>query len=88
MRPKGWKIVCEEQGLANAGIVAGRLEAEGIPVHLDYEVASIIYGLTLDGLGRVNVLVPEDRLAAARRILEETYQEEDLDWRGEGNPGK
>ena len=53
-----------------AQIIKGRLECEGIPSLLSYESAGLVYGLTVDGLGAVKVLVPEHLAAEAREILE------------------
>ncbi len=53
-----------------AQIIKGRLESEGIPVLLSYESAGLIYGLTVDGLGEVKIMVPRHLAAEAREILE------------------
>ena len=53
-----------------AQIIKGRLESEGIPVLLSYESAGLVYGLTVDGLGEVKVMVPKRLEEEARRILE------------------
>ncbi len=55
--------------LLEAQILKGRLEAEGIPVLLRYESAGLVYGLTVDGLGEVKIMVPEHLLEQAREIL-------------------
>ena len=52
-----------------AQIMKGRLESEGIPVLLSYESAGLIYGLTVDGLGEVKVMVPKHLAEEAREIL-------------------
>lgn len=52
-----------------ARVIQGRLESEGIPVLLSYESAGLVYGLTVDGLGEVKVMVPEHLAARARDIL-------------------
>jgi hypothetical protein len=41
-----------------AEIIRGRLSCEDIPSILRYEAAGMIYGLTVDGLGQVEVRVP------------------------------
>lgn len=53
-----------------AQIIKGRLESEGIPALLSYDSASLVYGLTIDGLGEVKVLVPEHLAREAKEILE------------------
>jgi hypothetical protein len=52
-----------------AQIIKGRLESEGIPVLLSYESAGLIYGLTIDGLGEVKIMVPRRLAEEAREIL-------------------
>jgi len=52
-----------------AQIIKGRLESEGIPVLLSYESAGLIYGLTVDGLGAVKIMVPQHLAEEAKEIL-------------------
>ena len=52
-----------------AQIIKGRLESEGIPVLLSYESAGLVYGITVDGLGEVKVMVPRRLAEEAREIL-------------------
>jgi len=52
-----------------AQIIKGRLESEGIPVLLSYESAGLIYGLTVDGLGEVKIMVPKPLAEEAKEIL-------------------
>ena len=52
-----------------AQIIKGRLESEGIPVLLRYESAGLIYGLTIDGLGEVKIMVPQRLAEEAKEIL-------------------
>ena len=52
-----------------AQIIKGRLESEGIPVLLSYESAGLIYGITVDGLGEVKIMVPRDLVEEAKEIL-------------------
>jgi hypothetical protein len=53
-----------------AQIIKGRLESEGIPTLLSYDSASLVYGLTIDGLGEVKILVPEHLAKEAKELLE------------------
>ena len=55
-----------------AQIIRARLEDEGIPATLSYESASIVYGLTIDGLGEVRILVPGLYYQQARAVLADT----------------
>jgi len=52
-----------------AQIIKGHLESEGIPVLLSYESAGLVYGLTVDGLGEVKIMVPERLAEEAKEIL-------------------
>ncbi len=52
-----------------AHIIKGRLESEGIPVLLRYESAGLVYGITVDGLGQVKVMVPQHLAEEAKEIL-------------------
>jgi len=53
-----------------AQIIKGRLESEGIPVLLSYESAGLVYGLTVNGLGEVKIMVPKRLAEEAKEILE------------------
>ena len=52
-----------------AQIIKGRLESEGIPALLSYESAGLVYGLTVDGLGEVRIMVPGHLAEEAKEIL-------------------
>jgi hypothetical protein len=52
-----------------AQIIKGRLESEGIPVLLSYESAGLVYGLTVDGLGEVKIMVPQRLAEETKEIL-------------------
>jgi len=58
------------QGEMSANIIKSHLESEGIPVYLKYESAGIIYGITVDGIGEVKILVPEECAEEAKKIIE------------------
>ena len=66
----GLTTVYIANGQPEAEIVKGRLENEGIPAVLRYESAGIVYGLTIDGLGQVEVQVPSSLAQLAREILD------------------
>lgn len=71
-RQPGLIEICVTSGLLQAEVIKGKLEANGIPVLLQYESLGPVMGLTVDGLGQVQVLVPEDMAERARALLEET----------------
>ena len=58
------------QGQIAAEVVKSHLEGEGIPVLLKYESAGPIFGITVDGLGKVRIMVPEELAEEAKRIIE------------------
>jgi hypothetical protein len=69
--------VCVTSGLLRAEIIKGKLEVNEIPVLLEYESLGPVMGLTVDGLGQVRVLVPEDKAEMARALLEESEGDDD-----------
>jgi hypothetical protein len=84
MEEENWQVISTTSGVIKARIIEGRLEAEGIPVRLQYEPIGEIYAITVDGLGEVRILVPEQWAGHARRVLEVQYSEEDMDWKDSG----
>ncbi len=63
-------VICTVQGELQARVIKSHLESEGIPVLLKYESAGIVFGLTVDGLGAVKVLVPQELAKEAKRVIE------------------
>jgi len=59
------------EGSMEADIIKSKLESYQIPVLLQYEAAGRIFGITMDGLGKVKVMVPGSFLEEARKILAE-----------------
>jgi hypothetical protein len=57
--------------MLGAQVVKAKLEAYGIPTMLKYESAGLVFGLTVDGLGMVEVQVPADRAEEAEAIVAE-----------------
>ncbi len=75
-----WVTAASASGMVEANIMRGRLEAEGIPVRLQYDAACTIYALTVDGIGEVKLLVPETLRGEAVKVLGQSFTEQDLDW--------
>ncbi len=71
--------VYASQGHLGAHVAKSKLEAAGIPAILSYRAASLIFGLTVDGIGKVRVLVPERFAEEARAMLaeEDSLQDEE-----------
>ncbi len=66
-------------GQLEAYVIKGKLESAGIPVLLSYESAGLVLGLTVDGLGQVRIMVPEDRVVEARQMLDELPPDDFMD---------
>jgi hypothetical protein len=58
------------QGEPQANVLKAHLESEGIPVFLKYESAGLIYGITVDGIGEVRIMVPAEFAEDAKKIIE------------------
>ena len=65
-----WIVVHIAQGEFEEDQVRAFLEAHDIPTEVRGEALRKTHGLVLDGLGQVEVLVPPDRAADARDLLE------------------
>jgi hypothetical protein len=76
----GLTTVHTTQGLLQAELIKSKLETAGIPVLLDYESVGPVLGITVDGLGEVRVMVPEELAEDARAVLaaapEQGWEEE------------
>jgi len=75
-----WEMVATASGMPQANIIAGRLASDDIPTRLCYEAAGPIYGITIDGLGEVRILVPVPDWERAKEILSRSYDDGDLPW--------
>jgi len=75
-----YEKIIEVQGRLEAEMIESLLEAEGIDVELVQEsIGHTIYPVSVDGLGRVQIFVPKDKVAEAREWLKpfrEGFQEE------------
>ncbi len=83
--------VLRVQGSINAEPILAALRASGIPARTRGEALGSVYGLTLDGLGEVAILVPTEHEAAARDLLaagerEELRVTDDEAGQGRSNP--
>lgn len=68
--------VYRSQGILAAEVVKAKLEAAGVPVLLKYESAALVFGLTVDGLGLVEVMVPEEWVVDAEALVSEDATDE------------
>ena len=70
-----YEILAEVFGRMDAELIESLLEAEGIDVELVQEsVGHTIYPVSVDGLGRVQIFVPKNKILEAREWLK-TYRE-------------
>ena len=69
VRREGLEVVYRAQGMLEAEAIKGRLETSGIPVAFDFESIGQTFGITIDGLGEVRILVPIARADEARELL-------------------
>lgn len=79
----GLTCVYITSGLYQAEIIRGKLETNDIPVLLKYESLGPVMGLTVDGLGQVEIWVPRALEAQARSLLEESGSHSDEPSAGE-----
>jgi len=63
-------VLCTVEGELLANVMKVHLESEGIPALLKYESAGRVFGLTVNGLGEVRILVPKELEEEAKRIIE------------------
>jgi hypothetical protein len=82
--------IYRSMGMLGAQVIKGKLESAGIPVMLKYESAGLIFGLTVDGLGMVEVQVPEEWAEDAEALISEEPEDADsqvsADDAGAGGP--
>ncbi len=71
MKNKGEIVTVYRACELEAQVIKGKLESAGIPVFLKYESLGRVYGITVDGLGEVQVVVPKERAEEARALIEE-----------------
>ena len=72
-------VVFVSQGPLPAEVAKSKLESDGIAALLRYQAIGRVLGLTVDGLGRVEVLVASADETRARRLLAETETQADPD---------
>jgi hypothetical protein len=68
-RDKELVVVYTTHGALRAEIIKGKLESAGIPAIIRAEAQSVI-PMTVNGIGKAQVLVPRDREQEARALLE------------------
>ncbi len=67
-----WELLTQVQGRLEAEFIKSYLAAADIDVELFQEsVGHHIYPVTINGLGRVQIFVPKEQAAEARKMLDE-----------------
>jgi hypothetical protein len=76
------ELICVRtcQGWHVAQIYKSKLEVAGIPVLLKYEALGLVYGITVDGLGQVRVMVPKEYATEAKGLLEDVADAYHDEW--------
>jgi hypothetical protein len=70
-----WDLLDEVSGRLEAEAIKSLLEAEGLRVELIQEaIGHLIYPVTVDGLGRVQLFVPKEQVEEAKAWLK-AYRE-------------
>ncbi len=64
-------VISYPKNETEAQIIKGLLESEGIPVIIKQEAIGKVYGLTLNGLGQIRLLVPAEHKEHAKLLLSE-----------------
>ena len=78
-----WELLEEVQGRLEADLIESYLEAQGVDVELFQEsIGHSAFPVTIDGLGRVQIFVPKDKVQEAReclKIYREGLKEDEID---------
>jgi hypothetical protein len=73
-----WTRVATAAGTPNAVVIAGRLEAEGIPTQVTQEAAGRnVFPVLVGRLGEAIIWVPENEASRALEILSTEFDEEE-----------
>ena len=71
MNEMKWEKLTDIYGRLDADMTKSYLEAEGVPVELFQEAVGYhAFPTTIDGLGRVQLFVPKEKVEEARKLLE------------------
>jgi hypothetical protein len=77
-----WEKLTEVQGRLEAELIESYLEANDVDVELIQEsVGHSAFPVMVDGLGRVQIFVPKEKMSEARELLkdfDEGLQQEEL----------
>ena len=62
-------VVVRVYGHEKAHLLKSRLEFENIPAQIKYDVAGKLYGIGIDGLGEIRILVPSRYFKKAQNLI-------------------
>lgn len=87
MNDNKWDVVYEANGMFQAELLRGLLEAQDIPVVLSQEGVGKVYSVTVGTLGLVQILVPVREFERARQILADfdSGKPFEMDYPADGN---
>jgi fibronectin type 3 domain-containing protein len=75
-----WERIAEVQGRLDAELIESYLEANGIDVELIQEsIGRSAFPVTINGLGRVQIFIPKDKVNEARELLKNFTDDTFLD---------
>ena len=63
------KELIKVEGMVEAEIIKTKLESAGIPCYLKFESAGRLFGITMNGLGEVKIMVPRQCYSEALEYL-------------------
>jgi len=70
------KVAATVQGPVEAEVIKSLLESAGIPSLFRGQVVQSVHAFSADGLGKIRIMVPEEHLETARRLLEQTESDD------------
>ena len=65
-----WLLVYTANGPSEAIVIRSVLETNGIKVKEVQETAGKLFAISMDGLGKVDIYVPEENFHEARELIE------------------
>ena len=69
MKDKDLEKLIVVEGMVEAEIIKSKLNSFDIPSMLKFEAVGRLLGITMDGLGKVEILVNKDDLNQAKELL-------------------
>jgi hypothetical protein len=66
---KDLKEVAVVEGMMEAEIIKAKLESYHIPCFLKFESAGRLFGITMNGLGEVKIMVPAGHYSEAKKHI-------------------